>query len=58
MVRRWNMVLTNKDARLFCKAARKYTEAATQSKQQARDVLVKLGIYTREGSLTKEYGGG
>lgn len=38
-------------------AARNFTVANTGSPQQARDLLVREGIVTRTGNLTKRYGG-
>ena len=48
--------LTQKDADRFKTSARTYTKDATVSKDKARETLVRLGIYTRAGNLTKNYG--
>lgn len=34
-----------------------YTKANTQTKEQARAVLVKEGVYDAKGRLTPEFGG-
>ena len=39
----------------FRKAAKAFTARATKSQEIARQVLVKEGIYTKAGKLTKHY---
>lgn len=39
----------------FREAAKAFTKAATQSREAAIAVLVKEGIYTKSGKLTKNY---
>lgn len=46
---------TKKAAAEFRKKSDKYVAAATTSKQKARNTLVKLGIYTPRGKLSKAY---
>lgn len=46
---------TAKDVKRFRKAAVTYTENATKSKKSAREALIKLGIYTEKGHLSKNY---
>jgi hypothetical protein len=49
---------TKKEINDFKKAAKKFSDGATTSRQKARDALVDLGIYTKTGKLTSAYGGG
>lgn len=44
-----------KDVKRFRSAAAAFTADATQSKRSARKTLVKLGIYTEKGRLSKNY---
>jgi hypothetical protein len=39
----------------FKRAAKAFTKKATQSPETALAVLVEMGIYTRNGRLTKNY---
>jgi hypothetical protein len=39
----------------FKRAAKAFTQKATQSPEHALAVLVEMGIYTRNGKLTKNY---
>jgi hypothetical protein len=39
----------------FRAAAKKFNARATRSKKAALDILVKEGIYTKKGNLTKNY---
>ena len=41
----------------FMKAARAYDKRVNRSKRAARAEMVRLGIYTKTGRLTKNYGG-
>lgn len=40
------------------RAINEQTAKATTSKRAARDTLIKEGIYTADGRLREEYGGG
>lgn len=46
---------TLKAARQFRKDAAAYTAKAISSKKEAQKTLVKLGIYTNSGKLSKNY---
>jgi hypothetical protein len=50
--------MTNEDRnRLILQRIEAGTAAAVKSKKSARAALISEGIYTRDGTLTKEYGG-
>lgn len=49
------MNLTQKDADKFRKDSKEYMLKATKSRATARNALIKLGIYTKAGKLTKHY---
>jgi hypothetical protein len=56
MVKKATMEInTRQGAEEFRKAADEFTASATKSKKAARDTLVKLGIHTKTGRLTKNY---
>lgn len=46
---------TKKAAAEFRKKSAEYVATATTSKKKARNTLVKLGIYTPSGRLSKAY---
>lgn len=47
----------NTDVEQFRKAAKAWEKNATKSKASARTALVRLGMLTRDGKLSKTYGG-
>ena len=47
--------LTEQDAKEFRKAAKKFMKENTISREKARECLVRLGIYNKNGKLTKNY---
>lgn len=48
-------VLDIKDFIKFHKNAEEYKKLVTESKETARETLVSLGIYTKDGKLTDNY---
>ena len=50
-------VSTQADIERFRKAAEAWGKKATRSKKSAKDTLVRLGMLTANGKLTKRYGG-
>lgn len=47
--------MNSDDLDKFIKAAKRYTNKATKTKKAARKALIKMGIYTKSGKLTKNY---
>lgn len=50
-------VSTEADVERFRKVAEAWGKKATKSKKSARDTLVRIGMLTASGKLTKRYGG-
>lgn len=50
-------VSTEADVERFRKAAEAWGKKATKSKKSAKNTLVRLGMLTASGKLTKRYGG-
>jgi len=49
--------MTEKEIKKYIKEFEKYSKKICSSKKSARKFLIDCGIYTKEGKLTKEYGG-
>ena len=49
--------MTNKEIEKEVKALNKYGEELLTNPKRADEFFVKVGIYTPDGKLTKEYGG-
>ena len=52
-----NDITTPEAYEMFRKAAEAFTARVTKSRATALAALVKEGIYTKDGKLTKNYGG-
>lgn len=52
-----NDITTPEALEIFREAARAYTARITKTRATALAALGKAGIYTKDGKLTKEYGG-
>lgn len=50
-----NRILNQKDADKFCRDSAEFTKRVTKTKESARQALIDLGIYTKDGKLTKHY---
>ena len=50
-------VFNARDARETREASKRTVEKVTKSPEAARAYLVKLGTHTKDGKLTKQYGG-
>lgn len=47
--------MTDKERKDFLKGLKEYKKEVTSSREEARAFLVRLGVFTKKGKLTKPY---